>query len=219
MDTQKLLFNFIVNIIPIIAVLYIVMGAIVFKVRGENRTNFFTLLMIAAAIYSFGYFLELNSIDYKTMIVVRNFEFFGAVFIPSLGILFVAEIVKIKIANWAKALLLLVSGTLWVTFITNPWHHLIYEKVQITQLSGFGFVVTTKGPSFYTMLFFSSFFIIFSSILIFKAYKKSKSLLAQSNRTKSLRFLLISFQMPWLAILFVILGFDKYIDPVPGTLM
>ena len=219
MDIQKLIYNFIVNIIPVISALYVIMGVIVFKVRGENRTSFFTLLMIAASIYSFGYYLELNCIDYKTMLIVRNFEFFGAVFVPSLGILFVAEIVKVKIAAWSKALLLLASGILWITFITDPWHHLIYEKIKLIQLSGFGFVITTKGPSFYTLLFYTAFFIVFSSILIFKAYKKTKNVLSESNRRKSLHFLLLTFQLPWVSILFILFGFDEYIDPVPVTLM
>ena len=219
MDFQHIIFNLIVNSIPFISVAYIVLGIVLFKHREESRVNYFSLVMVAAAIYSLGYFVELNCTSYDTMLLVRNFEFFGATFIPAFGILFVADIVKVKIKLWIKIILFYLSFILWVIFVTNPFHHFIYKQIEFLQIEGFGIVTTIKGPSFYSLLLFHAFFVIFSSVMIFRTYQKGKTHKMSNNKRKSLRFMLLSFQIPWLTMLIILFGFDKYFDPVPFTII
>ncbi|MEI6601915.1 MAG: HD domain-containing phosphohydrolase [Clostridia bacterium] len=219
MDLQIVFLHLIVNSIPLISIAYIALGIVLFKHREESKVNYFSLVMVAAAIYSFGYFLELNCTSYDTMLLVRNFEFFGATFVPAFGILFVADIVNVKIKLWIKIILFYLSFILWVIFITNPFHHFIYKQIDLLQIYGFGIVTTVKGPSFYSLLLFHAFFVVFSTVMIFRAYQKGKTIRMSNNKRKSLRFMLLSFQIPWLTILIIILGFDKYIDPVPFTII
>ena len=99
MNIQSVILKLLVNIIPIISATYIIVGIKLFKQKIENKVNYFPFLMFASAIYSFGYFLELNCLSLDILLLVRNFEFLGSVFVPTFGILFIAELTKIKITK------------------------------------------------------------------------------------------------------------------------
>jgi diguanylate cyclase (GGDEF)-like protein/PAS domain S-box-containing protein len=197
-----------------ISAVYVIVGIRLFKQKGDNRVNYFSLLMFAAAIYSFGYFLELNCISLQALLVVRNFEFLGTILIPAFGILFTANLTdfpispKVRVSFWA------VSATLWFLFITNPYHYLFYQSVNIL-VGEYGIRLTKKGPIYYFLMAYFGLFLVFSSILLLKTYRKTK----KKNRKNSILFVLITFQIPWLTFLIILLGFDKYIDPVPATIM
>jgi len=204
-----------VNIIPIISAVYVIVGIKLFKQKVENKVNYFSFLMFASAIYSFGYFLELNCVSLDTLLFVRNFEFLGSVFVPTFGILFITELTKIKITKKATGILFAVSAMLWLIFITNPLHHLIYKSIDLRVVGGFGVVDVVRGPVFFSLMAYYAFFLIFASIILSKAYKKSKR---RSNKN-NFHFLLVSLQITWLTILFILLGFDTYVDPVPATII
>jgi diguanylate cyclase (GGDEF)-like protein/PAS domain S-box-containing protein/putative nucleotidyltransferase with HDIG domain len=148
------------------------------------------------------------------LLLVRNFEFLGAIFIPAFGILFVAELTKIKVKKKVAGILLTFSGLLWILYITNPIHSLFYKSVDIL-ISKYSIPVTEKGPVFYLFLAYVALFLIFSSILLLRANKIEKKKIKKNN----FLFVLISFQIPWFVILFILLGFDTYVDPSPATIM
>jgi PAS domain S-box-containing protein len=204
-----------VYIIPIISVIFVIVGITLFKQKAENKVNYFSLLMFASAIYSFGYFLELNCVSLNTLLIVRDFEFLGSVFVPTFGILFFTDLTKIKIIKKSTGILYTVSAALWIIFITNPLHHLIYKSVDLRIVGGFSVPNVAREPFFYSLMVYYAFFLIFVSILLLKAYKKSK----RRRNKNNFRFLLVSLQIPWLTILFILLGFDTYVDPVPATII
>ena len=82
-------------------------------------------------------------------------------------------------------------------------------------LEGFGIVNAVRGPAFYSMMTYYTVFLIFSIIALSKAHKRAK----KTNRKNSFLFLKNSFQIPWFAIIFILLDFDTYIDPVAVTIM
>jgi len=215
MNIQNVLLNSLVFIIPIITAIYITVGIKLFKQKAEHKINYFSLFMFAAAVYSFGYFLELNCESLDMLLLVRNFEYFGAVFIPTFAILFIGELTKVEITKKVTSSLILISLMLWLIFITNPVYNLIYKSIDLQVIDGFGVVFAIRGPAFYSMMIYYSFFLMFSIIVLFRAYKNSIT-----PRTKrSFLFLLISLQLPWFTMLFILLGLDTYIDPVPVTIM
>lgn len=97
MNVQRMLLNLLVSCIPIISAGYVIAGIKLLRQNAENKIDYFSLLMFASAIYSFGYFLELNCVSLDTLLFVRDFEFFGAVLIPTFGILFIADFTKTKV--------------------------------------------------------------------------------------------------------------------------
>ena len=214
-DIQSVLLKLLVNIIPIISVVLVIAGIRLFKQKIESRVNYFSFLMFASAIYSFGYFLELNCITLNALLIVRNFEFLGSVFVPTFGLLFIIDLTKTRIIKQSAGILYTLSAGLWLIFLTNPLHHLIYRSIDLQIVGGFGVPNVAREPVFYSLMVYYAFFLVYSSIMLIRAYRKLKR-----RRNKiNFRFLLVFLQIPWVTIVLIILGFDKYIDPVPATII
>jgi len=209
MDIQSTILKFVVFFIPILSVSYIVIGVKLFRQKGKAQVNYFSMLMFACAIYSFGYFLELNCLTFDALIVVRNFEFFGSVFIPTFGMLFVAQLTAMKVTKKAVGVLSTISIILWIVFITNSLHGLIYKSLELEVIQGFAVPITEKGPAFYSMMVYYALLLIFSSVALVKAHQSSE----KKKDKSSFRFMFITFQIPWVAMMIILLGFDKYVDP------
>lgn len=173
------------------------------------------MLMFACAIYSFGYFLELNCQSFNTLIIMRNFEFLGTLFIPTFGILFIAQLTEIKISKKVVILLFSISTILWLLFITNPIHNFVYSSLHLEIIQGFAIALTVKGPAYSFILGYYAFLLIYSSIMLSNAYKISKN----KRDKNSYRFMFVIFQIPWFTMLFILSGADTYIDPTPITIM
>jgi diguanylate cyclase (GGDEF)-like protein/PAS domain S-box-containing protein/putative nucleotidyltransferase with HDIG domain len=158
--------------------------------------------------------LELNCRTLATLLLARDFEFLGVMLLPAFGILFIAQLTKIKVKKEVAETLLSFSGILWILFITNPLHSLFYKKVGIL-ISKYGIPVTEKGPAFYLFVAYVGVFLIFSSIALIRAIRIEE----KKIKKNSFLFALISFQIPWFAIIFILSGLDTFVDPVPATIM
>lgn len=210
MNLTEMLFNILVSITLISACTYTATGILFFKHRNENSVNGFSYLMAASAIYSFGYFLEFYCVSPDYLPYIRGFEFIGAVLIPACGILFTAELVRVRLSKTVVAGLFTGSLALWVLVVTNPLHHLIYQKVYLQTIRNFSIVRTERGPLFFSMLVYDVIFIVFADIMLIRYAKAEK----EYYRRKSLYFVLGAFQAPWLAVLAVITHDNLYLDPV-----
>jgi len=149
--------------------------------------------MFATAIYFFGYLLEITSVSFDTLLMVRIFQFLGMILILTIGIYYVADLTKFKISKKIVAILLAFFAIIGLVFITNPFYSLAY----------------------YLLMGYVAVFLVFSNILLLKTYKITK----EKNKKNSTFYVLTSFQIPWLAILFYLLGFNRYIDLVPVTII
>lgn len=216
MDIQNVTIRFFINIFPIISVAYIIFGVKFYMHKWRNSTNYFSPFIFAAAFYSFGYFLEVNSINSETAFFVRNFEYLGVVLIPQFWILFVLELTKIyKVTKRLVVSLTLFSLILWSLYITDPFYHLFYKKIDFVVGDFGGTMLTIKGPAYYLLITYYIVLLVISSILLLKAYKMAN----KQNNKNSFLFLFISFQFPWLAVIYILAGFDTYIDVAPLTIM
>lgn len=215
MNLQNVLLNTIVFSLPIIAVIYIFVGIKLLKQKVDGQFNYFSALMFAAAIYALGYFLSLNSQTIEMMIFARNFANLGVIFIPTFGILFVAQFVKKKIPGEIKFLLAAVSCFLWTIYITNPLHQLAFNWVELIKVNGFSVASTSKNIGYYLILGYYTIFIVFTMMALMMAIKKSTS----RNLIKSYRFVLLTTQISWLAVLVILIGLDKYVDPTPVVIL
>ncbi len=215
MDLKDAFLRTLVGIIPLVSIIYIVVGIKLYRQKGPRHLNYFSILMFASAIYSFGYYLELNWLAETTFHLVRSFEFFGSVFIPSFGLLFVRQLTGRHTSIGEKAVLITISLALWLLFITDPIYHQIYKDVDMVRINGFTIAITLKNPLFYTLMTYYAGFVITSSFLLFQTYRKTLS----SSLRSSFRFLLISFQVAWVPVLIILLRLDTYYDPVPSTIL
>jgi len=207
--------NLIVYIIPVISAVYFFVGIKLFKFTIENKANYFSFLMFASGIYSLGYFFELNSFSIDTLLLFRNIESLGASFWPTFVVLFIIELTKVKVSKKVINILFLISTILWLIYITNPLHHLFYVNTYLQVVEGFELAGSEKGPVFFFFVAYYAVLLIFSCIILLKAYNKTKI----RKQKESYRFLLIAFQFPWITIYVTIMGFDNRIDLAPATIM
>lgn len=215
MNLQNVLLNLIVFALPIIAVIYIYMGIKLVKQKVGGQFNYFSALMLCSAIYAVGYFLSLNSQNIEMMTFARNFENLGVVFIPTFGILFMYQFAKINRPRRTKYLLVAVSSFLWILYITNPIHHLTFDWVELIKVNGFSVASTSKNWGYYLILAYYGFFLLNTIMVLIGAIKRSDS----QSLKKSFQFILLLMQVSWIAVLMILMGFDKYIDPAAVTIL
>jgi hypothetical protein len=170
MNVQNVVLNLIVYSLPIIAATYIFAGIKLLKQKVDGHFNYFSALMFLSGIYALGYFLSLNSLTIEMMVLARDFENLGVIFIPTVGILFIAQFVKKKLSLTIKHLLCAISGVLWIIYITNPLHHWSFSRVELFKVNGFAVAVTTKNIGYYLILAY-----YFFDHCITKNHKKIKS--------------------------------------------
>ncbi len=212
MDYKKIVLDFFVNIIPVISAIYLISGV---QLIGHRRRNaaYFALVMFAASIYSFGYYLELISPSLEVMRRFRDFEYLGTLFIPSFGLLFIMKYTETKISKAAGIGLPLVSAAMWALFLTDPLHHAFYRSIEYYR-GAYSVPLTVKGPVFYAFLAYIGVFLIASDVLLIRAYRRSSG----SSRRKSIRFVLVTMQLPWIAVIYIVTGMDVFFDIVPATI-
>ena len=214
LNIESLLVRFVLNIIPILSAAYIIVGIYFLNNKWRNKLNNFSLFLFASALYTFGYFLEVNSSNLGTALIFRNFEYLGVVFVPTFLFLFILDLTKTeKIKKKIAIVLYTISATLWLLYLSN-WHSLFYKSYSFSLGEYGGSFITEKGTAYYFLLFYYVVIIVFSNIILMQAYKK-----ANNNKRKSYRFLLISLLAPWFSVIFILAGFDKYIDLAPLNIM
>lgn len=216
MNIQTVALEFAINSIPVITLVYLFVAFRFSISKSKESYRYFSWMMLACALYSFGYFLEIKSLDLQTILAVRIFEYLGVIFIPSFGVLFVRSLTSEKpIKKRCRHLLYLFSLFLWIGFCTNPYHQLFYKEIRLF-IGEYGAApVTTKGPGYFVLLLYYGVFIFCSSLFLGRAYKKAK----RTDLKARLRFSLIAFQLPWLSVLFILAGLDKYVDLAPLTIL
>ena len=215
MDVQNVLLNLIVFALPSIAVIYMIAGIKLLKQKVAGQFNYFSALMFASAIYACGYFLSLNSQNIEMMIFARNFANLGVTFIPTFGILFIAQFTRREIAGSVKYLLLTISSMLWIVYITNPVHQLAFNWVELIRVNNFSVASTSKNIGYYLILAYYIVFLVFSTLELLKALKE----LEIRSLKKSYQFVLLSIQISWMGVLMIVLGLDQYIDPAPVVIL
>lgn len=216
LNLLDLMVDIIVSCFAIAPVVYIIAAITLWRQRPAKGVNFFSLLMLANAIYSFGYFLEVNAVNAEFAFFVRNFEYLAASFIPALFLLFIVQNTKLfSPTKRLTASLCVLSAVIWLLYVTNPRLGIFYKSIEFELGRYGGMMLTQKSTGFYLLILYYILVIAAAGLLLIKAEKSAKAI----HVKKSFRFMFFTFQIPWLTVIFVVLGFDKHVDPVPFTLM
>lgn len=215
MNVQNMLLNLIVFTIPAITGGYIYIGIKLLKQKVDGHYNYFSAVMFFSAVYALGYFLSLNSLTIETMILARNFENLGVIGIPTCGILYTAQLLKRKLLQKIKYLLCGISMMLWIVYITNPLHHWTFSQINLIKVNGFAVAATTKNIGYYLILAYYAIFLIFASSELLKAKKITNF----KYLKKSYLFYFLTIQISWIAVIIILLGLDKYVDPTPIVIL
>ena len=216
MDLHVMLPIFVINLLPFLSAVYVAFGVRYFWQKQSNRINFFSLTVFACAIYCFGYYLEIQTYDPGVMLWVRGFEFIGVMALPTVGMAYIAQATNRRLfSRRTFTLLSILSSALWISYITNPYHHLFYTSLT-TGHGAIGTVVqTVKGPFYYLLLAYYCVFLVLS--VYFLASAIFGAVTPDKGRDK--KILLAAFLFPWIPLLAIMLGYDNYMDPAPFAII
>jgi len=216
MDLREMLQTFFINLLPFLSIVYAVAGIQYLKQKQSGRFNFFALFMFACAIYSLGYYLEIQTYNPEMMLWIRGFEFLGVIMLPGFGIVYIAEyslghMISRKYAMWLGIL----SICLWISYLTNPIHHLFYPSVTLVY-GDFGTIVQTmKGPFYYLLLTYYCCFIILSIYFLLTAIFRAQP----PDKATDKKALLTAFIISWVPLTIILAGYDNRVDPLPFALI
>jgi signal transduction histidine kinase len=210
---EILFVSLVLDMLPFVAVAFAVLGVYLLRKVSNWKDAVLSHLLFAGALYTFGYFLEVNTSNLSTLFLIRDVYALGMVSIPVLGMRFVATMTGRRLPPLMFGTLSGVSALLWVLFVTNPLHFWFYHDLSMTSaLYGrFSVLSTVRGPAYFVLVLLYVLFLVYANIVLIVTLRKEPSAEKRGNLT----YLFWTMQTIWLGLLLVMLRLDRVLDPVP----
>src|SRR5437660_8136870 len=170
----------------------------------------FSLLMLAAAEYSLGYFFELAHSDLPTVLFWDNLEWIGATLAPLLWLIFVLQYTGR--GSWLTpriiAILAIVPLVTILLVWTNQYHHLVQYNLHIDRSGSFAALSLTRGVWYWVDVAYSYVLLLIGAFLIFllilTLIRPAHLYLGQAGA------LLIAVVAPWVGNAFTQFGWSPF---------
>lgn len=165
--------------------------------RQHSVAGWFAWLMSAAAIYCFGYAMELASSNSQAVHLWLHVQYLGIAFIPAFILLTSLSYQRQAAPPTWLVTLLLGMGTLTLALQwSNDLHHLFYHAQHERWRDGNAISQLTFGPWYYVHLIVTNMALLISCILFFRVWRAAE----RYYRTPSL-IILIGAMAPWMCYL------------------
>jgi diguanylate cyclase (GGDEF)-like protein len=160
-------------------------------------------LMLAVFVWSLGAAIEAAAVEFPAKIFWSKVEYLGIAPSPLLLFLFAVRYSRSGawLTTFRRSLLWTVPAATFVLAVTNEWHHLIWVSFSTAAAPGIHLLVYHHGIFFWVHVAYSYSLLVLTSILIVKAYLRSRDL----HRRQALA-LLLALPWPWLGNLGYIAG-------------
>lgn len=199
-------------LLPVIVSVFLAANAL--RPRYAPRGKVFGILMIAVALWSAAYGLELASTTYKAMIFWLRVEYLAIPYISALMLLVVLQFIGINNSfNQKQTMLLFVIPVItMILSLTFTQHTLYYKEVSFDDSGSFPLLKLTKGIWYYVHVFYAYILLLYAVILMAKKLYFQKSLFRNQ-----LIFMLLAVLIPFLTFTIYFLGWMpvKNLDPTP----
>ncbi|MFK7803430.1 MAG: histidine kinase N-terminal 7TM domain-containing protein [Anaerolineae bacterium] len=165
----------------------------------------FSLLMVAVSIWSFGYGLEIGASSLAWKIVWAKFQYLGIQLTPMSWFLFAilySGNTRLYTSLRAK-LLLIVPAITFGLVLTNEFHHLIWQTIEIDTAGYFHPLIVTYGAWFWVAATYSYLLMFGGSLAIFIAFIRQNEAYRWQNG-----IILLCALTPWFGNAVYILGFN-----------
>jgi signal transduction histidine kinase len=190
--------NLLSGLISIFLVLY------AWRYRNANAFREFSLLMMAVALYSFGYAFELTANNLQGIRFWLYFEYLGISYLPALLILFALKFTNNN--KWINSLTLAtLFGVSTLTLLmnyTNGLHQLFYATMDTVQKDTLTVLIITKGIWYWVhIIYVNSSFVVFSVLLfafyrnVTDLYRKQVSIIFLASLVMWIGFILFIFHL------------------------
>ncbi len=168
-------------------------------------------LMLAAAVWSFGYLLEIISVDLATRIFWAGFQYLGIVSISPAWISFCAEYLGspewLAYSRRNQVLLWIMPGVTLGFLLTNSVHRFIWQGVELHTVGDIQMLEFSHGPWFTVFLVYSYVLLIVGSIWLVSRLLSSTHL-----RQSQIRLALLAVLVPFIGNLVYV----SPLNPQPG---
>jgi PAS domain S-box-containing protein len=111
----------------------IVLALVILQHREANGALPFALVMIASAIWAWGYALQISAVSIDLALIAMRIRYIGLLAVPPCWLWFALISTK-TIARPTKKLAAMLAFFPLLTFvvnITNDWHHLFYRRINV----------------------------------------------------------------------------------------
>jgi PAS domain S-box-containing protein len=172
-----------------------------------------SLLVIAIAVWSVGYGMEFFSPSLTLKMWWVRFEYFGNIWLGPICLYFILSITKKGVSRHKGWFLLCLPPLIFLVLVlTNPHHHLMWERAWIHWESPIPVLIYDRGSGFWAFVVYSYLLILAATILLIKKYIKTSGIYK-----RQLAIVTLGIAFPWLANIIYIFGFEhlKYIDFTP----
>jgi PAS domain S-box-containing protein len=205
------------HLLIISGILYFVIGIWCIKYRRVKPARIFIFLMLAAGLYSIGYYLQLKSPNIDAFLMWNKLKYVGLAFIPFLWLIFVLHYSdrdrKIKTYYWPLFLLIPCLTLGFVLLGGNS--KLFYQSIEMRLIDQFAIAVIKPGIWAYIHFFFANIAIIAGLAILLVDFSKS-------NSYQRLRYLwlIIGALIPWIISLFLFINISpNEIDYAPFAMI
>jgi len=135
-------------------------------------STFFLLGVAAKIIYCFGYAFNLAaSATLAEMRFWNIVQYFGILFAPPFGLLFVLQYLGFRVTRREIAGLLAISVAILLSNMTNDWHHLHYRTYRVHETLGAPFFHIEIGPTYIIMIWYLYLCMLGSIVLVLSRWR------------------------------------------------
>jgi signal transduction histidine kinase len=170
-------------------------------------------LMLAIAVWSAAYALELASTSQAAQLAWAPVVYLGVLFAPLAWFVFALRFTG-RDAWLSRSVLStfgLIPAVLFVLVVTDPWHHLVYERIETIQDGRWLVLKLTYGPAGYANVIYAYGFLAAGAGVILSAFFASSRIYR-----RQVAALLLSAAAPWLVNAFYQLGVGPVVDLTPA---
>lgn len=176
------------------------------------------LVMMATALWSVMYALELIGADVQTKLLFAKLKYAGIVLLPTAGLFFALAYARKR--QWLRPRYLILLGVATVApllfILTNDAHQLFWSYETITDGGPFSALNTTAAVGFWVYAVFARLLILFAAILFIAVFIRSRGVYR-----KQAGLLFLCVLAPFAANAIYIIGLSPVpgLDPVPFGLV
>ncbi|MFD1587163.1 histidine kinase N-terminal 7TM domain-containing protein [Halorientalis brevis] len=184
--------------LPLLVAAMVSGGLLVFTARSRTNRGAVPLLgvLVAATTWSVADAVRLSSTDVTVKVVMNDIRFIGPVLVTVSIFLFAAEYTNREewLAPRRVLALFFVHAVTLVFVVTNPWHHLVRQHIEVDQSVSYVLMDITWGPWYYIHASYSYLLLVAAAIML--VMKLSQSTGVQTYRGQALA-ILIATLVPW----------------------
>ena len=178
--------------------------------RGERP---FAFLLVACAIYSTAYAMEISSASLDLILFWIKAEYLGTAFIPALFILFSLHFTgrANNLSKYSLTALFIIPAITLILVFTVEHHDLVYQDIYLNMEGLFPIIGFNMGPWYWVHVLFIVFGILFSNLLLLQLWLNTNPV-----HRKPISIVLTGSLIPWLGYIFYISRLGPwYIDFMP----